>query len=50
MQVAIPWFWENFDADKYSVWHGTYMYNDDLSMDFMNVNLIGGTLYYNTCV
>lgn len=42
-QVAIPWFWENFDADKYSVWYGTYNYNDDLAaMNFMNVNLIGG--------
>ena len=24
--VSLPWFWENFDHDNYSIWHCEYMY------------------------
>jgi len=40
--VAIKWFWENFDAEHYSIWRGDYKYNDELTMVFMSSNLIGG--------
>jgi elongation factor 1-gamma len=42
---AIFWFWKNFDADKYSIWHGTYNHSGELpSLDFMCGNLLGGTV------
>jgi len=45
-KVALPWFWEHFDPEKYSIWFGTYKeeylhYFD--AQDFINMNLIGGT-------
>lgn len=40
-QVALPWFWENFKADEYSIWRLDYKYNDELTMTFMTSNLIG---------
>lgn len=40
--VALKWFWENFDSEHYSIWRGDYNYNDELSMVFMSCNLIGG--------
>ena len=40
-EVALPWFWENFKADEYSIWRVDYKYNDELTMTFMTSNLIG---------
>ena len=40
-EVALPWFWENFKADEYSIWKMDYKYNDELTMVFMTSNLIG---------
>lgn len=40
-EVALPWFWENFNAEEYSLWRIDYKYNDELKMTFMSTNLIG---------
>jgi elongation factor 1-gamma len=40
-EVALPWFWENFKPDEYSLWKVDYKYNDELTMTFMTANLIG---------
>ena len=40
-EVALPWFWENFNAEEYSLWTVDYKYNDELTMTFMTSNLIG---------
>ena len=40
--VALPWFWENFDPENYSVWYAEYKYPQDLALVFMSSNLIGG--------
>lgn len=41
-EVALPWFWENFNAEEYSLWKCDYKYNDELTQTFMTANLIGG--------
>ena len=40
-EVALPWFWENFKPDEYSLWRIDYKYNDELTLTFMSSNLIG---------
>ena len=40
-KVALPWFWENFKSEEYSLWKLDYKYNDELTMVFMSSNLIG---------
>lgn len=39
---AIPYLWENFDKEGYSIWRADYNYNEELKMIFMSSNLIGG--------
>ncbi|GJQ65273.1 Ef1gamma [Trypoxylus dichotomus] len=39
---SIPYFWEKFDADNYSIWFGEYKYPEELSKVFMSCNLITG--------
>ncbi|EPQ30823.1 uncharacterized protein PFL1_01722 [Pseudozyma flocculosa PF-1] len=39
---ALPWFFENFDYDGYSVVKLDYKYNDELTLLFMSSNLITG--------
>jgi elongation factor 1-gamma len=39
--VALPWFWEHYKEDEYSLWRVDYKYNDELTMTFMSSNLIG---------
>ena len=39
--IAMPWFWEHFKAEEYSLWRVDYAYNDELSQVFMSANLIG---------
>ncbi|KAE8359304.1 hypothetical protein BDV27DRAFT_136397 [Aspergillus caelatus] len=40
--VALPWFWQNFKAEEYSLWKVDYKYNNELKLTFMANNLIGG--------
>ena len=40
-EVALPWFWENFNAEEYSLWKCDYKYNEELTQTFMTANLIG---------
>jgi len=39
---SIPYFWEKFDAENYSIWLGEYKYNTELTKVFMSCNLISG--------
>ncbi|KAI9847809.1 MAG: hypothetical protein M1837_001702 [Sclerophora amabilis] len=41
-EVALPWFWENYKPEEYSLWRVDYKYNDELTLIFMSSNLIGG--------
>lgn len=40
--VALPWFWEHYKPEEYSLWRVDYKYNDELTLTFMSSNLIGG--------
>jgi len=40
--VALPWFWENYNPEEYSLWKVDYKYNKELTLTFMSNNLIGG--------
>lgn len=42
-EVALPWFWEQYKPDEYSLWRVDYKYNDELTMTFMSNNLVGET-------
>jgi elongation factor 1-gamma len=39
---AIPWFWEHFDKENYSIWHCEYKFPEELTLVFMSCNLITG--------
>lgn len=39
-EVALPWFWENFNPEEYSLWKVNYKYNNELTQTFMTSNLI----------
>ncbi|GBP22237.1 Elongation factor 1-gamma [Eumeta japonica] len=39
---SIPYFWEKFDPENYSIWFAEYKYPEDLSKVFMSCNLITG--------
>jgi len=39
---SVPYFWDKFDKENYSIWRGDYKYCDELTMVFMSCNLIGG--------
>ncbi|KAL8958838.1 MAG: hypothetical protein Q9193_004181 [Seirophora villosa] len=41
-EVALPWFWENFNPEEYSLWRVDYKYNTELTETFMTSNLITG--------
>jgi len=41
-EVALPWFWEHFDPEGYSLWIADYKYNDECTKNFMTLNLLGG--------
>lgn len=41
-EKSIPYFFEKFDPENYSIWHGEYKYSDELTKVFMSCNLIGG--------
>ncbi|CAK9293473.1 unnamed protein product [Gordionus sp. m RMFG-2023] len=40
--VSIPYFWENFDVENYSIWYCEYIYDEELKKDYMSCNLITG--------
>jgi len=44
VSVSIPWFWENFDKNGYSLWFSDYKYNDELEQLFKTSNLVLGFL------
>jgi len=39
---SIPYFFEKFDAENYSIWFGEYKYSEELAKVFMSCNLITG--------
>ena len=39
---ALPWFWDNYNPEEWSIWKVEYKYNDELTMTFMSNNLVGG--------
>jgi elongation factor 1-gamma len=41
-EVAMKWFWENFDKEGYSIWFHDYNYNSDNTVMFMTSNLVEG--------
>jgi len=40
--VAIPYFWDNFDKENFSIWFGEYKYPEELGQIFMSCNLVSG--------
>lgn len=39
---SIPYFWEKFDPENYSIWFAEYKYPEELAKVFMSCNLITG--------
>ncbi|XP_064417729.1 elongation factor 1-gamma-like [Latimeria chalumnae] len=42
LTVALPYFWEHFDKEGWSIWYGEYKYPNELTQTFMSCNLISG--------
>lgn len=40
--AAIPFFWDNFDKEGWSLWKCTYKYPEELKLVFMTSNLVSG--------
>ncbi|XP_064466518.1 elongation factor 1-gamma-like [Ornithodoros turicata] len=40
--VSVPYFWEKFDKENYSLWYCEYKYPTELTQVFMSCNLISG--------
>lgn len=40
--VAIPFFWDNFDKEGWSIWKSTYKFPEELKLVFMTSNLVSG--------
>jgi len=40
--VAMPWFWEHFDPEGFSVYFADYKYPNELDVVFKTCNLVGG--------
>ncbi|CAN7999836.1 unnamed protein product [Ixodes hexagonus] len=40
--VSVPYFWEKFDKENYTIWYCEYKYPDELTQVFMSCNLISG--------
>lgn len=41
-EVAMDWFWENFDAEGWSLWYQAYNYQEENKRIFMTSNAVGG--------
>merc|ERR1711931_383933 len=39
---SVPYFWEKFDKQHYSIWYSEYKYAEDMTKIFMTCNLVGG--------
>lgn len=39
---SVPYFWEKFDKENYSIWYGEYKFPKELTQVFMSCNLISG--------
>lgn len=39
---ALPYFWEHFDKENYSIWYCEYKFPEELTQVFMSCNLIAG--------
>ncbi|KAJ8684239.1 hypothetical protein QAD02_020031 [Eretmocerus hayati] len=39
---SVPYFWEKFDPQNYSIWFCEYKYPEELTKTFMSCNLISG--------
>ncbi|KAJ8309020.1 hypothetical protein KUTeg_013894 [Tegillarca granosa] len=46
LKVALPYFWNKFDKENYSIWYCEYKYNDELEKIFMSCNLISGVWFW----
>lgn len=46
-EKAMPWFFENFDAEGWTVYFMGYNYNEDNRMDFLAGNTMGG--FFQRC-
>lgn len=44
---ACKWFWENFDAEGYSIYFCEYKYPEDNQKVFMTCNLLGGFIQHS---
>lgn len=44
---SIPYFWEKFDPEHYSIWFGEYKYNDELTMVSFTFKLILTLEFHN---
>uniref|UniRef100_A0A2K6RST1 Elongation factor 1-gamma n=1 Tax=Rhinopithecus roxellana TaxID=61622 RepID=A0A2K6RST1_RHIRO len=42
LSVALPYFWEHFDKDSWSLWYSEYRFPEELTQTFMSCNLITG--------
>ena len=40
--VALPWFWEHYNPEEWSIWRVDFKYNDELTLCFMSNNQVGG--------
>lgn len=40
--VAVPFFWDNFDKEGWSIWKCAYRYPEELKLVFMTSNLVSG--------
>lgn len=41
-EKSVPYFWEKFDKQNYSIWYGEYKFPSELTQVFMSCNLISG--------
>jgi len=41
-KASIPYFWQKFDKDNFSIWFCEYKYPEDLTKTYMSCNLISG--------
>jgi elongation factor 1-gamma len=40
--LAMPYFWQNYDKEGYSLWFCDYNFNDECKVAFMTSNLVAG--------
>jgi len=41
---VLPYFWEHFDKEQYSIWTSEYKYASELKFTFMTCNLVDGMI------